>query len=420
MRTHEAAVVARLTLVTSAALTLTVTGCGGSSGSINKVKGTDLTVYSSLPLQGSNRPHSIATNRGAQLALDAIGGRIGRYTITFKQLDDATAQKGSWDPGQTTQDARTAIDDRSTIGYIGEFDWGASAISIPVLNRAGIPQISPANTPVGLTAGGSGANPGEPQKYYPTGRRTFARVIPNDTVQAAVQATLQKSEGCTRTYVFDDQQVYGQALANTFKAVAASQGITVSGVQGYDQTTSNYRSVAQSAAATGATCVFLSAMVDSSRVQLAEDVAAAMPRAKIFSADGLEVSPFFDPKKGGIPVSLDPRVFITAATRAPSDYPWAGQAFFKQYLAKYGKPEGYALYGYESMALLLDAIKRATNDGTTIASRSKVVGAIFSTKDRRSVLGTYSIDPNGDTTLRRYGVYRGVAGRLEFWKAVDA
>lgn len=412
--------IARLTLVASAALALTVTGCGGSSGSISRVSGTRLTVYSSLPLQGSSRPHSIATNRGAQLALDAIGGKIGRYTITFKQLDDATAQRGSWDAGQTIQDAHTAIDDRSTIGYIGDLDWGASAISIPVLNRAGIPQISPANTEVGLTAGGSGTTAGEPQKYYPTGKRTFARIIPNDAVQAAVQATLQKSEGCTRTYVFNDEQVYGQGLANTFKAIAASRGIAVSGVQGYDRTTSNYRSVAQSAAAAGATCVFLAAMVDSGSVQLAKDVAAAIPRAKIFSADGLEASAFFDPKTGGVPAALDSRMFMTAATLAPNDYPLAGQAFFKQYFAKYGKREGYALYGYEAMALLLDAIKRATNDGTTIASRSKVVAAIFSTKDRRSVLGTYSIDPNGDTTLRRYGVYRIVAGRLAFWKAVDA
>ncbi len=52
-------------------------------------------------------------------------------------LDDSTAQAGKWDPGQTTNDAHTAINDSSTIGYLGEFNSGASAISIPLLNQAG-------------------------------------------------------------------------------------------------------------------------------------------------------------------------------------------------------------------------------------------------------------------------------------------
>ena len=50
--------------------------------------------------------------------------------------------------------------------------------------------------------------------------------------------------------------------------------------------------------------------------------------------------------------------------------------------------------------------------------RSKVLRAIFDTRDRRSVLGTYSITPTGDTTIRRYGVWRVVDGNLVFWKAM--
>jgi branched-chain amino acid transport system substrate-binding protein len=71
------------------------------------------------------------------------------------------------------------------------------------------------------------------------------------------------------------------------------------------------------------------------------------------------------------------------------------------------------------MSLMLSAIARATDDGTEPAQRSKVRAAIFATKGRRSVLGTYGIRPDGDTTLRRYGVYRIVGGRLRFWKQID-
>jgi branched-chain amino acid transport system substrate-binding protein len=72
------------------------------------------------------------------------------------------------------------------------------------------------------------------------------------------------------------------------------------------------------------------------------------------------------------------------------------------------------------MSLLLDAIDRATDHGTKPALRSQVRAAIFATRDRRSVLGTYSIDADGDTTLGRYGVYGIVDGRLTFWEAASA
>jgi branched-chain amino acid transport system substrate-binding protein len=409
---------ARLTLVGTALLTLAVAGCGGSSSNSNNVSGTNLTIYSSLPLQGANRPNSVATNNGAQLALAAIGGKIGKYTITFKQLDDSTAQAGKWDPGQVTSDAHTAVNDKNTIGYLGEFNSGASAISIPILNRAGIPQISPSNTAVGLTSNRPGATPGEPLKYYPTGKRTYARVVPPDNVQAAAQAALQKSEGCVKTFVLDDQEVYGQGLANNFKIAAPSNGITVSGEQGYDPKAANYRSLASQVAGTGSNCVFISAIVDNNAVQLTKDVAAALPKAKIFGPDGVEVDTYFDPTKGGIPASLDPRVFMTVATLPPANYPPAGQAFFKDYQTKYGTPQAYAVYGYESMALMLDAIKRATNNGASTPTRAKIVAAIFATKDRSSVLGTYSIDQNGDTTLTSYGAYKIVNGKDAFLKTI--
>jgi branched-chain amino acid transport system substrate-binding protein len=412
-------------LATAAVLSVVVAACGGtSSSSGGTISGTNLTIYSSLPLQGASRVNSVATNQGAQLALSSIGGKIGKYTITFKQLDDSTAAAGKWDPGQTTSDAHTACDNSSTIGYLGEFNSGSSAISIPILNRCGIPQISPANTAVGLTANVPGASPGEPQKYYPTGKRTYARVVPKDTVQAAAQVALQKAEGCTKTYVVNDQEVYGAGLAKNFQLSAPSQGLQVAANQGYDPKASNYRSLAASAAGTGANCVFISAITENNAVEMAKDMAAAMPKAKIFGPDGVAESTFYDPSKGGIPTSLDSRTFVTVATLAPSAYPAAGgsraaaQAFFKAYQAKYGAPEPYAIYGYEAMSLMLDAIKRATKNGTAAASRSKVTAAIFATKNRQSLLGTYSIDANGDTTLTAYGSYKIVNGKSVFLKTI--
>ncbi len=161
---------------------------------------------------------------GARLALEQDHARIGSYRVVLKALNDATAAQGEWDPGQTSVNAVQAAADPTTIGYIGDLDSGASAVSIPILNRPGIPQISPRSSAVGLTSGGAGRGPGEPAKYYPTHMRTFARVVPSDAVQAAVQVTLQQSAGCTKTYVLDDSEVDGEDLATSFGLAAQQLG----------------------------------------------------------------------------------------------------------------------------------------------------------------------------------------------------
>ena len=169
---------------------------------------------------------------GARLALAEARGHVGEYRIALKVLDDATVARGGWDPGQTTINAKVAVLDPTTIAYLGELNSGASAVSIPPLNRAGIPQVSPTSTAVGLTTSAPGAFPGEPQKYYPSGIRTFARVVPNDTVQAVAQVRVQKSMGCTRTYVLDDDEVDGADAARSFALAAQSAGLRLVGDPG--------------------------------------------------------------------------------------------------------------------------------------------------------------------------------------------
>jgi branched-chain amino acid transport system substrate-binding protein len=137
----------------------------------------------------------------------------------------------------------------------------------------------------------------------------------------------------------------------------------------------------------------------------------------MYGPDGICESGFTDPKKGGIPTSLDPRFKCTVATLDPGSYPPDGKQFFKEYTQKYGDkhPDPYAIYGYEAMSLVLDAIQRS-NTGT----KQDILKAIFATKDRKSVLGTYSIDKNGDTTLTDYGVYSVDNGTLKFDQAIKA
>jgi branched-chain amino acid transport system substrate-binding protein len=400
------------------ALAFGVAACGSSnksssSGGSGSTGSTTLTIYSSLPLQGDSRPQSESVVNGEKLALQEHGGKVGKFTIKYVSLDDSTAAAGKWDPGQTSSDARKAAQDKTTIAYLGEFNSGASAISIPILNEAGILQVSPSNTYVGLTRS-EGADKGEPDKYYPSGKRTYGRVVPTDTIQAAAQVTYQKDQGCTKLYILNDKEVYGKGIADAVQTDAQSQGLQILGNDGIDTKAANYRSLATKIKSKGADCMFFGGITDNNAVQVWKDVGAANPTIKMFGPDGVAESSFTTK----LPANLQPRTFVTNPTLDPKLYPPAAQDFFKSYKQKYGKaPEPYAIYGYEAMQVALLAIQNAGDKGN---DRQAVIDQFFKIKDRDSVLGKYSIDQNGDTTLSDYGGDKVKGGNLVFDKVIKA
>jgi branched-chain amino acid transport system substrate-binding protein len=410
-----------------AALALGVTACGGddsdsggggstSSGG-GEAAGKQLTIYSSVPLQGASRVQTTAVVNGAKLALEQAGNKAGPHTIKYVPLDDSTAQAGNWTPEQESANARKAAQDDSTAVYVGTFNSGAAAVSIPILNEAGIPMISPANTYVGLTTNKPGSEPGEPDKFYPSGARNYARIVPSDIIQGAALATVMKEDGCTKAQLTNDKEVYGAGLAKNIELAAKAQGLELVSNESIDKNAANYRSLAQKAKAAGADCFIYSGITANNAVQLYKDFAAALPDAKLYGPDGVAESGFVDPKEGGIPADVQARVKVSVATLNPDSYPPEGQEFFKAFSEKYGEdnPDPYAIYGYEAMRLALDSIDRSKT-----GEKADIIKALFATKDRASVLGTYSIDENGDTTLTDYGIYSVKDGELTFDKTVKA
>ena len=405
------------------AVLIGVDACGSTSGrtlAATRIRGRTLTIYASAPLRGRSTVSGEAVIDGAQLALDQVHSRIGEYRIALKVLDDATVARGGWDPGQTTINVRVAVLDPTTIGYVGDFNSGASAISIPPLNRAGIPQVSPTSAAVGLTSAALGAQPGEPQKYYPTGIRTFARVVPDDRIQATAQVRVQQEMGCVSTFVLNDGEVDGSDAARSFVVAAQAAHLRLAGVGTFVRDATSYKALAKGIAQLAPDCVMIAADTESGAVLLTTDLAAAMPTVKIFGTAGLAESTYANPARGGIPLSVDPRVVLTSPALALNEYPPSARSFDAAYTHRFGPPEPDAIFGYEAMNLMLDGVARATDNGTEPALRSRVRRAIFSTDDRRSVIGTYSINGNGDTSLRHYGVYGISGGQLTFREAIDA
>jgi branched-chain amino acid transport system substrate-binding protein len=393
-------------------------GDGGGDGG-GAAAGETLTIYSSLPLQGASRPQTTAMVDGIRLALEEHQNKAGDFKIKYEALDDSTAQAGTWTPEATSANARKVAQDDSAIAYIGEFNSGASAISIPILNEVPIAQISPANTAVGLTSDEPGADEGEPDKYYPTGERHYTRIVPKDTIQGAALATVMSQDGCKNAAILHDKEVYGAGLARNIENSANEQGLEVITNEGIDPKAPNFRSVASGLASDGADCFVFSGITANGAVQLFKDVAAALPNAKLYGPDGVAESGFADPAEGGIPANVASRVKVTVATLSPDQYPPEGKRFFQQFEQKYNEPnpDPYAIYGFEAMDLVLDTIEELGADG---GDRQAVIDALFETQGRESVLGTYDIDENGDTTLTDYGVYSIDGGELSFEETVKA
>jgi branched-chain amino acid transport system substrate-binding protein len=414
----------RITAIAAlAAIALAAGGCSSSgnsssgSASSSSSGGSTVDIYSSLPMQGASSAQTGPMVNGIKLALAQAGGKAGQWTVNYQVLDDSTAAAGKWDPGQTAANARKVASDPKAVYYVGEFNSGASEVSIPILNQAGIPQVSPANTYVGLTTSLPGSAPGEPQKYYPSGNRTYLRIVPIDSIQAAADLMAMKQAGCTKVAVANDKEAYGQGLATLLGLEKGYYGVNIASNTGIDPTSPNFRSFASTIKGQGADCFFFAGIVSNGAVQITKDVHSAIPAAKVFGGDGVCTDSYTNATKGGVPAALYPLTQCTVATRDLAAYP-GGKDFLAAYKAKYGvaNPDPYAIYGYAVMKLALDTIKGLGAQGN---DKAAVLKALFSMKADPSVLGTFGFNSNGDTTLKSYGLYKvGSNGELVFDKTI--
>ncbi|HEV2981850.1 MAG TPA: branched-chain amino acid ABC transporter substrate-binding protein [Solirubrobacteraceae bacterium] len=404
-------------LTVAAVLALAACGSSSKSSTSSSSGGKTVDIYSSLPLQGASTAQTNPMVNGMKLALEQAGSKAGQWTINYTSLDDSTAAAGKWDPAQCAANARKVAQDSKAVYYMGEFNSGCSEVSIPILNQAGISQVSPANTYVGLTTNEPGSAPGEPQKYYPTGTRTYLRIVPRDSIQAAADLVAMKEAGCTRVAVANDKEAYGAGLAALIELEKGFYGVTVTSNTGIDPTAPNFRSYAATIKGEGADCFFFAGIVSNGAVQITKDVNAAIPTAKVFGGDGVCTSTYTNPKEGGVPANIGPLLECTVATQNLTAYP-GGKEFLAAYKAKYGvsNPDPYSIYGYEDMKLGLETIANLAGKGS---EKAAVREALFAIRSRNSVLGTYGFDSNGDTTLKAYGLYKvGPEGTPKFFKTI--
>jgi branched-chain amino acid transport system substrate-binding protein len=397
------------------ALALLAAGCGGegdetagggdvtalpaSSCSPIEYKGEgepEVLIATDFPMQGASRQQTLQIVGATRLLLEQQDWKAGDYNVGLQVCDDATAQAAKWDPDKCSRNAHAYAQNESVIGVIGTFNSGCAAIVIPVLNQApggGLLLFSPANTYGCLTEPCAG---NEPEKYYPSGERNYARVAPSDPNQGAVMAEFAKSQGVNRIYILNDKEAYGLGVAKNFQGAAEALGMTVTGFSAYDPKQPNFRAIFTRIKATNPDGIFIGGLVDENSGQLINDKVAVLgPNAgdvKLFLPDGFTADAVFDRSQGGTPNAKD--AFFSVAGVGIDKYAGAAKDFIDDFKATLqgASVDPYAILGAQSARVVLDAIENS--DGT----RASVIEEVFKTKIDDGLIGSFEINENGDIT----------------------
>ena len=356
-------------------------------------------VASDLPLQGAIRHQTLQISRAILWELAQKGWKAGSLNIGYQSCDDSTAQSAGWDSGKCATNARLYASNRSVIGVVGTFNSGCAKIEVPILNRAHpgpLAMVSPANTNPGLT---KHWDPGEPQKYYPTGVRNYARVVATDDFQGPADAMWSKSLGYTKVYVLNDKQTYGFGVATTYKNAAVKLGIKVVGFKGWDAKQSSYESLANLIKASGAQAVFLGGIVCNNGAKLMQDLKSVDPTLKLQMPDG-----FSDPGANG---SVANGAYISVAGEPPKSLTGQGADFIKSFGKQIGtEPNPYAQYGAQAMQVMLQAVASGAGD------RAKTTKSIFGITITNGIIGNFTINATGDINLTPITIYKQAGKQL--------
>ena len=388
-------------------VSLALAACGGGAAQT----GGTIKVVSDLPMTGSSLGQTQTIVNAITMAFEEKGYKAcgGKYTIEYLAFDDASAILGKWDPDVVIQNAKTYATDKSIVAVIGTYNSDASALMIPILNPENLVMISPANTYPGLTKPGQGAE-GEPDKFYPNGARNFSRVVPTDDLQGAVAAQWAKDLGANTVYVLDDQELYGKGIADVFDKSAQELGMQVVGHEGIDGTAADYKALAAKIKDLNPDLTYFGGITQNNAGQLWKDIRNMGYEGLLMGPDGIFEDAFLTAAG-----KAAEGTYLTFGGVPPDRLTGKAGEWRDAYKAKFGSDaEVYAVYGYIAATMLLDAFERVCSGGGVPTDRKAVRDAVFSTQDFESVLGKFSIDDNGDTTITTMSGSVVKDGKFEF------
>jgi ABC-type branched-subunit amino acid transport system substrate-binding protein len=354
------------------ALAIAIAGCGATgssgsgSGSAVLVSGHTLRIVVSVPQGVKANPVAGDVVDAEKLAFLQESHEVTGFHLQLKILHGAVL----------SDNARRAIQDQRAIAYLGEVAPGASEQTIGITNAQQLLQVSPTDTALELGQGTS-AVPGSPQNFFEswsTNGRTFARVVPTSAQEAKALVAKMKSMGTKSVFVAHDTSNYGKAIAQAVRTAAASRSLPVSTSQ------------------SGAGAEFYGAQSPGVADRFFNAAAKASPQALLFGSSSLDTPKF----RTGLAADVQ-RLYISTPGLTPGALGAAGRSFTRTFTKANGhRPASQAIFGYAAMSAVLHVLAQA---GTAANNRQTVVRDFMKLKMTSSVLGPFTIDSSGNTSL---------------------
>jgi len=401
---------------------LVACGSGTTTGTSTPAAGsTIIKVATDLPVSGKDESGGKPAENGAHLAVDQANANktIPGYTLQFDPKDDV-GPSGAHDAAVGKANVGALISDALVAGIVGPFNSGVAQAEMPVANQAPIALVSPSNTNPCLTqntaaAGCTGAND-IISTLRPTGNVTYFRIATTDDHQGGVGADLLYTQlGFHKVWVVDDAEAYGLGLATAFIAEWQKDGGTVLGHSSEPSATTSFVSLLTSIAAAKPDVIYF-AGTDATGGTLFRQQFSQVPalaKTPMGGGDGIVTGDFAKtvaPEKGGAVYGTTGSVDVTSLPSASS--------FINAYKAvpSYGQLGAYSANAYDSMNILIQAIKNALASGAKTpqnsgdaagakAFRQAVIDAIKKT-DYTGPTGHHTFDANGDTTNKVISIFQ--------------
>ena len=335
--------------------------------------------------------------------------KIGDKTITYASCDDSTAAKGSWDAQTCTNNANALQVGQEPARHHRHVQLGLRrdhrADRQPRTGRRHRRWSAP---PTRTSASRRrAASPGEPSKYFPSGKRNYARVAVPDNFQGAADATFLQQKGIKSVYVLNDGEAYGAGIANNFVNAAKALGITVLGNDKWDANQPDYQSLFQTIASKNPQAVFLGGIVSLHGGQLIKDKVKVLGdnnKVLLLGPDG-----FNDSATVTDAGAAAEGMYVTIGGHDPNALTNAtGKAFIAAYKKTYKVDhlEAYTAYGAQAFLVLANAITKS--DGT----RASITKNLYNQSFPKGIIGSFKIDSIGRSVARRRH-RRPVRGRPE-------
>ena len=369
----------------------------------------DVIIAASAPLQGTFVDHGVQIVQALKLVLAQRGWRAGDYGVGVQACDEMKARSDESDPAKCRRNARSFAQNRSVIAVAGPWTTTCALEMLPILNRAPdgpLAAISGSTTYLGLTRSGPAVARTEPERFFPTGRRSFVRVVPADDVQGAAGALSAKSAGARDVFVLNDDKPYGFGVAEAFRVAAERTGLRVLGMARWDPKARDYRPLAHRIEASGADAVYLGGEIVANEPRLIADLRRTLgDEVLIIGPDGF-AAPHVIVEHAG----PDAEGFRWTIPVVPNDeLSAAGRELARKFEERFSsRPCCFSVHSAQSASMLLDAIAAAD------ARRPLVSKNLLGARVEDGYLGDFRIDRYGDTTLATIGVYRIEDGRLRF------